>query len=221
MIFCNYVFDRKVTLMFMLVALVGCSAPKSEPIVMAVNKSSETMLITDNAETSTTLLTTLNDQLYFCSNISPDATFSASIGGNVDVALVSNNSDSESKESLSEGEVGDEMVGRTPGVLVTREFLYRTCELIRNLNLDKDKAVDLFKYAMDESVQVLTKEFERTTITLSESLSDTRAQSEASTSAPMAVTDSVKRAEGQDVSDPQASNSNSTNSNDNNSFYSN
>ena len=82
------------------------------------------------------------------------------------------------KNSVAEGVAGQEMTGRTPAVLSTREYFYRTCELIRNLNLDKKEAIELFKHAMDESSKILQSETQNTTITISDTLSDNISQSD-------------------------------------------
>ena len=40
--------------------------------------------------------------------------------------------------------------GRDPLVLITREFMYRVCELSLNHNLTKEETLELYKYFMDK-----------------------------------------------------------------------
>jgi hypothetical protein len=44
--------------------------------------------------------------------------------------------------------------GRSPAVLISREILYRTCELYVNLRLKKEEAIELFKNSLSKIIDV-------------------------------------------------------------------
>ena len=48
----------------------------------------------------------------------------------------------------------NDLGGRTPAVLISREILYRTCELISNLKLTKEQGIDVFKYSIQNIVDL-------------------------------------------------------------------
>lgn len=176
--FKSYNFAAKSCCCLSLIALSACSMPKVEPSIKQMEKSSKIVLLTDTAETSTTAVLNPEDKIFICANNAPDATFSANMSRGVDFSIAKTTNNAEDKDTSARGVAGQEMTGRTPAVLSTREYLYRTCELIRNLNLDKKEAIELFKHAIDQSSKILLSETQNTTITISDTLSDTISQSD-------------------------------------------
>ena len=161
-------------------SLVACSPPNAEPTISQIQNPSKLILVTDTAETSTTVVVNPDDGLDFCASNAPDATFSASVDGDIDFTLVHTGDNKGSHDSAAENTYGQEMMGRTASVLAAREILFRACEISRNLNLDKDQGVDIFKYAVEQSAQILLKELENTTVSVTETLTDTRNQTSSS-----------------------------------------
>jgi hypothetical protein len=206
---------QKITYLFYalpVLALTACGTPKIDPSVKHLEKSSSIVLLTDTAETSTTVALNPEEKMFLCSNNAPDATFSANNSRGADFSITKTTNNSVDR-NVSKGVAGQEMMGRTPAVLTTREYFYRTCELIRNLNLDKKEAIELFKHAMDQSSKLLQSETQNTTISITDGLSNTISQSDnntqtrtvsaelASSNSGNANTSSDQDAEDEDVSD--------------------
>lgn len=58
-------------------------------------------------------------------------------------------------EESGRGEVT--LGGRSPAVLITRELLYRACELTNNLNMNEQTTIHVYKMFL-ESLQIITKQ---------------------------------------------------------------
>ena len=120
------------------------------------------------------------------------------------------------KGSESENTGEEEMSGRTPGVLISREILYRVCELYTNLDLDKKEAIDLFKAALGTVSQGWSNESGNTKIVIHDSVK-TQQQTSAKFIAPVDATKtdgSKNRGTGTDNSDADATDSSSTTATD-------
>ena len=127
--------------------LLGCgdTAPNSKIHQLNPNAVIE---ITNTAEVSSTIFRKSGSDMYFCSSNSPDATFSKSSSNGISLTLV-NFGDSVERDSYDSASSGDEMLGRTPAVLASRDILYRACELIGNLNLTPQEAVTFYRTEPD------------------------------------------------------------------------
>jgi hypothetical protein len=82
----------------------------------------------------------------FCMTPPPDLTDSKNSSGSLSVKGV----------SLSEG-VGASVAalgGRSPAVLISREIMYRTCELYVNARMTKEESLSLFKSSLDRVIEV-------------------------------------------------------------------
>lgn len=68
-----------------------------------------------------------------------------------------------SKESISGG-AGTGAValgGRSPAVLITREMMFRACELSLNLNLDSEKTIELYKMFLEYTNKLIKNEHDK------------------------------------------------------------
>lgn len=89
---------------------------------------------------------------HFCDSRASDVADTQSEGFGISAAFADQNegfSETSSRGALALG-------GRTPAVLITREVMYRTCEIIMNLDLDKETALDLYMKTL-EVVTVVVK----------------------------------------------------------------
>ncbi|HFC30403.1 MAG TPA: hypothetical protein ENJ44_05105 [Oceanospirillales bacterium] len=48
--------------------------------------------------------------------------------------------------------------GRSPTVLITRELMYRACELTLNINADNDKTLEIYKIFLDYVLKIVKNE---------------------------------------------------------------
>ena len=164
------------------VLTANCSTPfeptlKSEPL-------NEHKVISGTPSLSGYSAKGKNDKSYICLGRGSDATFNQDQSANLSFALV-NTGDDKGSESENTGE--EEMAGRTPGVLISREILYRVCELYTNLDLDKKEAIDLFKAALGTVSQGWSNESGNTKIVIHDSVT-TQQQTSAKFIAPVDAT---------------------------------
>lgn len=80
-----------------------------------------------------------------CAMPSPDATFTQQQEGDLNFSLITIGGSGDKGGSESENSGEDEMAGRSPAVLMTRELFFRLCEFSRNYQLEKSEAIELYK----------------------------------------------------------------------------
>ena len=132
----------------------------------------------------------------FCMGRGVDAAFEQSESGDIDIALVSvTNTDTDSVgDSENSGE--EEMSGRTPAVLITRELFYRACELIINAQLNKKEAIQVFNNVLKVVGKGWEKESSNTKITVGDKLTVTSTNTDSMSAAKLG---SMQNKNGPDV----------------------
>lgn len=148
--------------------LSGCSDPY-QPALTATTVQSGTILSSTASLSHTTALPPDSGYI-ICSQGAPDAVFDASESGSINLSLISLGDDA---DEINEGQSEQEMAGRTPTVLMTRELFYRACEFSRNFSLSKDEALDLYLRTLDAVSNVWPTEAGRTTVTIGDTLTTT------------------------------------------------
>lgn len=113
-----------------------------------------------------------NNPRKICADRGADAAFEFSEEGDFSLSLVSVGKSDGEKSSAKENSGEEEMVGRTPAVLIARELLYRTCELYMNYSLTKEEAISLFKGTRDSIEKGWVSEAAKTTITIGDALTN-------------------------------------------------
>lgn len=167
----------------LMLTLSACSSA-FEPSVKSMNLDSNSV-VASLPSLSQTLVQTDQSNLRTCLGRGSDAAFSQSDNGNISIALISTGVSSDSDDvgnSESSGET--EMSGRTPGVLIARELLFRTCEFSMNYQLSKQEALQLYLKTLDTVSKGWDAEIQITKITIGEtvSISDTDSASTAASS---------------------------------------
>lgn len=76
-----------------------------------------------------------------CRAPDPDFTVQSSEGVSLSDALASTASES---VSLGGGQAAMSLGGRSPDLLITRELMYRACELASNINADEDTTIKIY-----------------------------------------------------------------------------
>lgn len=71
-------------------------------------------------------------------------------------------------EMSGRGELG--LGGRSPVVLITREFLFRACELSNNINADAQTTIDIYKTFLKSLETITQHHFNKGTTSMSSSL---------------------------------------------------
>ena len=100
-----------------------------------------------------------------------DALYETSESANFSLSLVSvaNTQGDSVGETDNAGE--EEMMGRTPAVLLARELFYRACEFTNNAQLDQKESVKIFNSVLNVIGQGWEIETKNTTVHIGDSLS--------------------------------------------------
>ena len=150
-------------------SITGCSS--STPVSKVINmRSDKVALVSNSAETTSSLYQSAINKSYYCSSNAPDSTFSTSKDFDFSVSLLNFGGGSPEKEHSGSSSSGDEMLGRSPAVLAARDIMYRACELIGNLNLTPEQATVVYTDSLKIAASILKTEAATTTITQTSTL---------------------------------------------------
>ena len=108
-----------------------------------------------------------NSNYVTCVEPPPDAAYNQIEDTDLSFSLV--NLGGNEKEGQAEGSEETPLVGRTPGVLLTRELFFRACEVSRNLRLDKSEALAIYRETMKTVQEGWAIEVKNTTVKIDES----------------------------------------------------
>jgi hypothetical protein len=130
--------NRLALILSTLFVVTGCSVSPPKPGITA--SLSGMTIYSTTSDMQSSFLKSHNSEEHFCDARMSDVadTESASVGLGVSVIGKSESVN----EGTSRGAVS--LGGRSPAVLITRELMYRTCEMVMNLNLDKKEALALY-----------------------------------------------------------------------------
>ena len=119
----------------------------------------------------TTLVRDPSNHKKICMGRGADGLFETSESANFSISLVSvaNTKGDSVGETDNTGE--EEMMGRTPAVLLARELFYRACEFTNNAQLDKKESVKIFNSVLNVIGQGWKNEAKNTTVHIGDSLS--------------------------------------------------
>ena len=179
---------KKLIVLLALIPLAGCSGV-TETYSNMQPFPSDGGILSEGSSASAMVVYDPEKSKKVCLGRGADSAFSTDDSGDIDLTLVSiGRSDSEeSSISASTGE--EEMDGRTPALLMTRELLYRTCEFAANYNLTKEEATKLFLSTIAIVSKGWSIEASKTTITIGDSLAtqdaNTRTDDGTDTMAPL------------------------------------
>ena len=150
-------------------SIAGCSS--STPVSKVINmRSDKVALVSNSAETTSSLYQSAINKSYYCSSNAPDSTFSTSKDFDFSVSLLNFGGGSPEKEHSGSSYSGAEMLGRSPAVLAARDIMYSACELIGNLNLTPEQATVVYTDSLKIAASILKTEAATTTITQTSTL---------------------------------------------------
>lgn|GEM_PF-2389406 len=151
-----------------LLLLVGCTHFEPTP---QFSKLEGEGVISHTASVSGISAVKRNSDYLLCKEPPPDAVFTQEASEGFSFSLISNSTAGEdSGESIEEHSGELEMQGRTPAVLITRELMYRLCEMTRSHNLQADDITKLYDKTLDLIHDLAISEAKNTKITLQENL---------------------------------------------------
>lgn len=155
---------------FAFVAIFGLSACTSvmEPKI-TVNPLEQDTIVSGTPSLRQTFVTKTGTNLFVCAEPMADAAFDYAESGSLALSFLNFSSgDKSAGEEASSQEM--ELGGRTPGVLQTRELLYRLCEFDRNHTLDSNTAITLYKRNLEIIEKIVTTEAQNTQITVGDTV---------------------------------------------------
>lgn len=144
----------------------GCASSKPEQVVSEVDSYSVVGTYGDVRETT---VRSRQGSLVICSGPEPDAAVTHSASAGAGLSILGAGSDRGSAEGSSES-ADVELVGRTPAILITRELLFRLCELSANHQLSQQQLVELYLKNLEIIHDIASIEAHATSITLDETL---------------------------------------------------
>ena len=145
--------------------LSGCSTIQTpKPIISTLGNDVTTF--SNTAELSTTIVRQKNSLTQICVQPAPDVTFNSTDSDSLSFSIISTGKSNGDGGAASASEGGNEMNGRTPAVLITRELFYRLCETYTNLNLTKEEALPLFTKILDLVGQGWSAESAKTVVSI-------------------------------------------------------
>jgi hypothetical protein len=146
-----------------LAILTGCSSLyEPSPSISTVG---DKFLVSSTAALTHTLVKLESDKSISCSYPAPDALFQQSVTSSFNILNFGGGT-----SPVLEGEKsgGQEMVGRTSGVLLSRELMFRLCEFSSNFNLEVKDALSLYDKTLGVIHDVTLEEMKNTKILMSE-----------------------------------------------------
>lgn len=134
-------------------ALTGCAAISPPPEGKLFERAGVSMVVAP-ANSRETYFSDPKSQERHCRAPSPDVSITASEGFSVSGALPTptGGKDAGVSDAATQGALS--LGGRNPAVLITRELMYRACELSNNLNLSAAETLKLYRDVMNVIVQL-------------------------------------------------------------------
>lgn len=160
-----HVVTKTILLSLMLYPLAGCSL-FNQPEHLAFEHLTA---VEGDASTRLLIAGAKDAEFNICAQPAPDATRSETISEDLNISLISigaQSQESEGGESVDE----QEMIGRTPSVLLAREMFYRLCEFMHNVQLSTSEKIELYKATLDAVGRISLSEHKNTSIKIGESL---------------------------------------------------
>ena len=160
---------RKSMVIGAVILLAGCSSIY-EPQLKSTSLGKEVVL-SGTGSIGTTIVQDPSNLKKVCLGRGVEAAFEQSDSGSISVSLVSIGKSDAEGASNTEKAGEEEMTGRTPAVLITRELFYRACELSINSNLDKKEALEVFYKVLNVVDSGWKQEGANTRITFGDTIS--------------------------------------------------
>jgi hypothetical protein len=130
--------NRLALILSTLFAITGCSVTPPTPSI--TDSLGGVKVYSTTSAMQSSFVKSRNSREHFCDSRMSDVADTASASVGLGASVIGK---SESlNEGASRGAVS--LGGRSPAVLITREVMYRTCEMVMNLDLNKKEALDLY-----------------------------------------------------------------------------
>jgi hypothetical protein len=125
----------------------SCAMQPAEPTITVANG---VRIFTTSAEQQSTFMKDHGSSERFCLARGADVADSESTGIGASFGVADKSEDLTENSSMGAVSLG----GRNSAVLISRELMYRTCEIIMNLNLSQEEALKLYAKALEATITV-------------------------------------------------------------------
>jgi hypothetical protein len=125
-----------------LITATGCATPPKPSVTASFGGMK---IYSTTADMQSSFMKNVNSGEHFCDSRASDVADTESVGIGISGSMTGEKAGV--SDSASSGAVA--LGGRSPNVLITREVMYRTCEMVMNLTLDKEEALDLYIKTLD------------------------------------------------------------------------
>lgn len=126
-------------------SLAACGSYRPDPYL---NRIRGDVALTSTADVSHTILIDTKDGRKVCIQPPADAAFKADRSESADFSLFAFGGKDQGKIGAKSDTGETQFDGRNPSVLITREVLYRLCEMSINQGLTKEETLDSFNKAL-------------------------------------------------------------------------
>jgi hypothetical protein len=131
----------------LLLLLNGCATGPDQPFVSEVQGI---RVISHTTDLQSAFMKDRGSIEAICASRQGDVADTKSVGFGMNVSAVGQNDGVEEGSATGAVSLG----GRSSTVLITRELMYRACELSMNLNLDKEEAINVYTQFLSAIVQI-------------------------------------------------------------------
>lgn len=132
------------------VAVTGCSL--ANPMAVSKYEDADFKLFSNSAAVSNTAVRKAGDNRIICAGIGPDASLNEHSGGSFSLSMM--HIGDKTNDSASEGETETSLGGRSANVLITREILYRQCELLGNADFSDNEKREIYENTLNALVEI-------------------------------------------------------------------
>ena len=142
-------------IIFIILNITGCSV-KNDLFTKEIKRSGIDLIVMEEGS-KVTYLKDSNTLERFCASreIDTTETFNEGLGLGLSTGGVQENI------SGGEGTGAVALGGRSPAVLITREMMFRACELSLNLNLDSEKTIEIYKMFFEYTNKLIKNEHDK------------------------------------------------------------
>lgn len=156
--------NRKTLILSILFIISGCSISPPKPGITTTVGGIK--IYSNTADLQSSFLKSSNSSEHFCDSRIADTVDTASNSIGLGASFAGKD------ESVSEGSSRNAIAlgGRSPAVLITREVMYRTCEMIMNLGLSKEEALALYIQTLNLVISVSQEDTNNGTSSIASSI---------------------------------------------------
>jgi hypothetical protein len=142
-------------------SLTACAAtdPKSGHEVTQINRVGDLSLVGASSR-----LVVKNSNGSHCFGPPPDAAFSDSMGMGVNISML-NFGDDTTSDSFDDAHIRNNLGGRNPNVLITRELLFEACLLADRAGLTPSQMVEIYKATLSTIEKINSQSLDGENIT--------------------------------------------------------